>query len=224
MGQRLDFITKIHTSTPRDYLKERVLNCDKAACAVIAKKFGKDYWDGNRKYGYGGYRYDGRWRPFAQKLADHYCLKPGHRVLDIGCGKGFLLYELTQVVPGIQIAGIDVSSYAVGHAKEEVRPFLKVGDARRRLPYPSRSFDFVMSINVLHNFQNYELEKAFSEIERLARGNKKYIVVDAYRNDREKVNLMYWQLTCECFYTPREWEWLFKKSNYRGDYGFITYE
>ena len=222
MGQSLDFISRIHKSTPRNYIKERVLNCDKAACAKIAKKFGKDYWDGDRKYGYGGYRYDGRWRPLAEKLAKHYRLKPTDRILDVGCGKGYLLYEFTQVVPGIQIAGIDISRYAIRHAKEEVKPFLKVGDARR-LPYPDRRFDFVVSINVLHNLYLYDLEKSLKEIERVARGNKKYLVLDSYRNDRQKTNLMYWQLTCECFYTPKEWEWIFKDSGYRGDYGFIYY-
>ena len=223
MGKNLDFITKIHTSTKRDYLKERVLNVDKAACAAIAKKFGFDYWDGDRKYGYGGYQYDGRWRPMAEKIAKHYRLKAGMSVLDIGCGKGYLLYELTQVVPGIKISGLDVSRYAISRSKEEVRPFLRVGDARR-LPYNRGRFDLVLSINVLHNLYIQDLEKALKEIERVARGNKKYLVVDAYRNDREKVNLMYWQLTCECFFTPAEWEWIFKASGYRGDYGFIFYE
>jgi len=223
MGQRIDLISKIHKNTPRDYLKERVLNCDKAACAKIAKKFSRDYWDGDRKYGYGGYRYDGRWRPLAKRLAERYKLKSGDRVLDIGCGKGYLLYELTQVVPGIKIAGIDISRYAVSHAKKEVKHFLRVGDARR-LSYKNRSFDLVISINVLHNFYNYDLQKALREVERVSADNKKYIVVDSYRNDREKVNLMYWQLTCECFYTPLEWQWLFQQSGYSGDYGFIYYE
>ena len=223
MGKHIDFISKIHKSTPRDYLKERVLNCDKAACARVAKKFGKDYWDGDRKYGYGGYRYDGRWRKLAQALADHYRLKATDRVLDVGCGKGFLLYELTQVVPGIQIVGIDISRYAIDHAKKEVKPFLRVGDARR-LPYKNSSFDLILSINVLHNFENFDLDKSLKEIERVGKGNKKYIVVDSYRNDSEKVNLMYWQLTCESFYTPQAWAWIFKKSGYRGDFGFICYE
>lgn len=219
----LDFVGKIHKRTKRDYLKERVLHVDKAQCAAVAKKFGKDYWDGDRKYGYGGYRYDGRWRQLAGALARHYRLKPGDRVLDIGCGKGYLLYDLTQVVPGIEITGIDVSRYALRNAKEEVRSRLRLGSAVR-IPFPNKSFDFVVSINVLHNLYNYDLFKALKEIERVCRGNKKYIVTDSYRNEREKVNLLYWQLTCVCFYTPKEWEWIFRKSGYRGDYGFITYE
>ncbi len=141
----------------------------------------------------------------------------------MGCGKGYLLYEFTQVIPGIQVAGLDISRYAIRHAKEEVKPFLRVGDARR-LPYKDHHFNFVLSINVLHNFENFDLDKALKEIERVSKDNKKYIVVDSYRSDREKMNLMYWQLTCESFYTPQAWEWMFKKSGYRGDHGFIYYE
>lgn len=219
----LDFISKIHKHTKRDYLKERVLGCDKAACAVVAKRFGKDYWDGDRKYGYGGYRYDGRWRSMAERMAKYYQLKPGQKILDVGCGKGFLLYEFTQVVPGIEVAGIDISKYAVSHAKQEVKNFLRVGNAAK-LPWKEKSFDFIVSINTLHNLYNYDLRKALSEIERVARGNQKYIVVDSYRDEREKVNLLYWQLTCESFYTPEEWRWVFKEAHYRGDYGFVFYE
>ncbi len=218
-----DFIQKIHKSTPRNYLKERVLHCDKAACAVVAKKFGKDYWDGDRKYGYGGYHYDGRWRGLAKKLVQHYRLRSGDRVLDIGCGKGYLLYEFTQIVPGLQIAGLDISRYAIRHARKEVKPFLKYGTAAC-LPYKNGSFDLIVSINTLHNLPLYDLIRALKEIERVGRGRKKYLVMDSYRTEREKVNLLYWQLTCECFFTPKEWEWLFKQSGYQGDHGFIYYE
>jgi protein-L-isoaspartate(D-aspartate) O-methyltransferase len=218
---QLDFISLIHTRTPRNYLS-RVVGVDKAECAAVARRFDRDYWDGDRKHGYGGYRYDGRWRLLAEKLVQHYGLKPGQRVLDIGCGKGYLLYDLLQTLPGLEVAGLDISTYAIGHAPDEVRPFLRVGDAVE-LPWPDQSFDLVVSINTLHNLHNYRLVQALREIERVARGGK-YLVVDAYRNEREKVNLLYWQLTCVCFYTPREWEWLFEQSNYRGDYGFVFYE
>lgn len=217
----IDLIAKVHNQTQRNYLEERVLNCDKAECATVAKQFGKDYWDGDRKHGYGGYRYDGRWKSLATDLANHYNLKPGDKILDIGCGKGYLLYEFTQLLPGVEIAGLDISQYALENAKEEVNPFLQLGNAIE-LPYEDHYFDLVVSINTLHNLYNYDLHKALKEIERVGK-EKKYIVVDGYRNEREKVNLLYWQLTCECFYTPEEWEWLFEVSGYTGDYCCIYY-
>lgn len=217
----LEFITKVHTATKRDYLG-RVNAHDKAHCAEIASQFGKDYWDGERHLGYGGYRYDGRWRPVAQALADHYQLKPGMRVLDVGCGKAFLLYELTQVVPGLHVAGIDISAYAIEHAKEEVKPLLTVNRAEA-LPFADDSFDLVISLNSLHNLPNYALHAALREIERVGKANK-YIVIESFRNEREKVNLLYWQLTCRAFYDPQEWEWMFKQAGYTGDYGCIYFE
>lgn len=217
----VDFVMKLHTNTKRDYL-ERVVNYDKASCAEIATQFGRDYWDGDRRYGYGGYRYDGRWRPVAEAMARHYGLKAGDTILDVGCGKGFLLYEFTQVIPGVHVAGLDISQHAIDHAKEEVKPFLKVGNAVS-LPWPDRSFDFVVSVTTLHNLYNYELRQALHEIERVGRGTK-HIILDAYRNEQEKANLMYWQLTLRAFYTPKEWEWLLADSGYTGDYSYIAFE
>ena len=217
----LDFIEKIHRSTPRNYL-DRVLRVNKADCALIAKQFGKDYWDGDRHYGYGGYTYDGRWRPVAQAMAQHYGLKAGDRILDVGCGKGYLLYEFTQVVPGVEIVGLDVSEYAVENAKEEVKPFLRVGTAVQ-LPFPDHSFDFVISINTLHNLYIYDLFKAIQEIQRVGK-SKRYVLMDSYRNEQEKVNLMYWQITCEIFFTPKESEWFLQMSGYSGDHGFVFFE
>jgi ubiquinone/menaquinone biosynthesis C-methylase UbiE len=218
----LDLISTVHQSTRRDYLG-RVTAVDKASAAEIALRFDYDYWDGDRQYGFGGYVYDGRWRPVAEKIATHYHLAAGHRVLDVGCGKGFLMYELTQVVPGLIVEGLDISAYAIANAKPEVKPFLRQGDARR-LPYDTDSFDFVYSINTLHNLFIDALWDAVSEIERVGRGRAKHITVEGYRNEREKVNLMYWQLTCRAFHTPGEWEWLFNKIGYAGDYGCIFFE
>lgn len=217
----IDFVMKLHTATKRNYV-QRVVEYDKAECAEKAIQFGKDYWDGERRYGYGGYKYDGRWRVVAEAMAKQYGLKPGDKILDVGCGKGFLLYDFTQVIPGVFVAGIDVSRYGIENAKPEARPFLKVESATE-LPFPDKSFDFVYSINTLHNLYNFELKKALKEIERVGKG-KKHITVEAYRNEREKANLLYWQLTCRSFYTPEEWAWFMKESGYTGDFGCIYFE
>ena len=217
----IDFIQPVHQATKRDYLA-RVLAGNKAGFATIAKRFDIDYWDGSRNTGYGGYKYDGRWQPVARRLVEHYGLKAGQRVLDVGCGKGFLLHDLGLVVPGLTIAGLDVSSYAIENARNEVSEFLKVGDAVS-LPYPDGHFDLVISVNTLHNLRLPELEIALREIERVGKSNK-YIVMDGYRTEQEKVNLLYWQLTCECFFTPEEWEWVFAKCGYHGDYSLVYFE
>lgn len=218
----VDFLTTVHTSTKRNYI-QRVVEHDKAHCAEIACRFDRDYWDGERHLGYGGYRYDGRWRKVAQAMVDHYGLKPGARILDVGVGKGFLLYEFTQVLPGCEVVGIDISEYAVANAKEEVRPFLEVGNVRDLSRYADHSFDFVYSINTLHNLYLQDLWPALQEFERVGKTHK-HITVEGYRTEAEKVNLMYWQLTCRAFHTPREWEFLFAKTGYTGDYGLIFFE
>ncbi len=201
---------------------QRVVEYDKAECAQIARRFDKDYWDGDRKYGYGGYKYDGRWVAVAERLAAHYGLQPGARILDVGCAKGFLLHDLKAVVPDASVAGLDISRYALEHAVDDVRGRLVEGTAAR-LPYADKSFDLVVSINTLHNLRVFDLESALREIERVGRGPT-YIVVDTFRNEREKVNLLYWQLTCQCFYTPEDWQWWFDRTGYSGDYSFVWFE
>lgn len=217
----VDFIERVHTSTRRNYL-ERVIEHDKAECATVSKQFGKEYWDGDRRYGYGGYYYDGRWFSVAENIANYYGLNADAKILDIGCGKGFLLYELTQVLAQASVTGLDISQYAIDNAKEEVRPLLQVGNAVE-LPFEDNSFDLVISINTLHNLYNFDLKKALQEMERVGKQHK-YMVVDSYRTEQEKVNLLYWQVTCECFYTPQEWEWFFQESGYTGDYSYVFYE
>jgi SAM-dependent methyltransferase len=220
----VDFLSAVHRSTRRDYLG-RVNDPEypKARAAELAKKWGYDYWDGDRRINYGGYRYmPGRWEMVARAIVEHYGIKPGDKILDVGCGKGFLLYDFTLVVPGVEVFGIDVSEYAIEHAKEEVKDRLRVGNANS-LPHPDKHFDLVYSINTLHNLHNYDLDRSLREIERVGRKHK-YVCVESYRNEVEKANLLYWQVTCEAFCTPQEWEWWFRQTGYSGDHSFIFFE
>lgn len=217
----LHFIDSIHSATTRDYLA-RVRTGRKLEYSLRARQFGEDYWDGSRDTGYGGYRYDGRWRPFAEKLASHYQLQKNQKVLDVGCGKGFLLYELQQVVPGLIVEGLDISEYALRNCKKEMARFLRRGDAAQLGEIPPDSYDLVLSINTLHNLQLPDLWHALMNLERISRLHK-YLVVDSYRNVAEMLNLMHWQLTCECYFSPGEWQFLFRQSGYRGDWDFVCF-
>ena len=219
-GRQIDFTQSLHERTARDYVA-RVTDGDKAACAEIASQYGAEYWDGERRYGYGGYRYDGRWRAIAQRIADTYNLAPGDRILDIGCGKGYLLYEFTQVVPCVEVAGLDVSEYALAHAKDEVRAYLTLGSAAS-LPYPQSSFDLVVTLGTFHNLGIADLWSALREVERVRRRDA-YVMVESYRNEREKVNLLNWQLTCRSFFSVEDWKWIYRETGYSGDYGFIYF-
>lgn len=220
----IDFLSSVHKSTNRDYIA-RVNDSEfpKAKAAELAKKWDFDYWDGDRRICYGGYRYmPGRWAPVAQAMIEHYGIKAGDKILDIGCGKGFLLYEISLLVPGVEIYGIDISGYAIENSKEEIKDRLQVGNATA-LPFPDNYFDFVFSITTLHNLHNYDLDKALREMQRVAKKNS-YLCVESYRNEVEKANLLYWQVTCEAFCTPEEWDWWFKLTRFTGDHSFIYFE
>ena len=219
----IDFMSPIHKSTKRDYLgRVNDSSYPKARAAALAKKYDFDYWDGDRRVNYGGYKYiEGRWTPVAKQMLDHFKLGNSNRVLDIGCGKGFQLYEFAKINPKLELYGIDISEYALSNGKEEIKDRLIKGNANS-LPWEDNYFDLAFSITTLHNLYNYDLEKALLEISRVSKNQ--YICVESYRNEDEKANLLYWQVTCEAFCTPEEWLWWFEKTKYKGDYSFIFFE
>ena len=155
-------------------------------------------------------------------MIDYYKLKPGDKILDVGCGKGFQLYELSVQLPGLELKGVDISEYAISNCKEEISEDLIVCNANS-LPFPDNHFDYVFSINTLHNLHTFDLFSALKEIERVGKNNK-YVCVESYETEEQKANLLYWQVTCEAFYTPKEWEWWFKQTGYLGDHSFIFFD
>ena len=220
MGRLKEIITPLHTSTSRDYLARMV--DDKIACMEVAREFEREYWDGDRRYGYGGYRYDGRWKPVAEELIQIYELRSDARILDIGCGKGHLIYELSKLLPDSEISGCDISAHALANVPPAVKHCFRHHRAELPYPFDDRTFDLVVSIGALHNLTLPDLETALSEIERV--GTSRYVLMESYRNTAELFNLQCWALTCESFFSPVEWTWLFKKFGYTGDYEFIYFE
>ena len=221
MGEMKNFITTLHQSTSRNYIER--MNNDKIECMIEAKKYGENYWDGDRKFGYGGYKYiPGRWKPLAEKLIETYKLKPNSKILDVGCGKGFLLFEIKKIIPEIEVVGIDSSHYGLDNAHPDIKEFLFNHNAQDKLPFSDNEFDLVITVTTFHNLKLFELADALAEIERVA--SKGYLVVESYRQESELFNLQCWALTCESFFDDKEWQWLFNKFGYTGDYEFIYFE
>ena len=188
----------------------------------VAKRFEREYFDGDRGQGYGGYRYDGRWIPVAERFRDHYRLAAGQRILDVGCAKGFLLHDLRRIVPGICVVGLDVSSYAIEQAMADVRPRLVRGSAER-LPFEDRTFDLVVSINTVHNLERAACVRALADIERVSRRHR-YVQVDSWLNDVQREKFERWQLTAQTYSDPAGWRSLFAEAGYRGDYYWTVTE
>jgi ubiquinone/menaquinone biosynthesis C-methylase UbiE len=221
MGRLLEIVTPLHTATKRDYMAR--MNDDKIACSLKAREYEADYWDGERRYGYGGYRFiEGRWAPVAQGLIETYGLKAGSSVLDVGCGKGFLLYEMLKLQPGLKVAGFDISRHGLANAHPAVKPYLFDYRAQDAYPYGDGQFDLVISLGTLHNLRLYELQTALREIERVGRAS--YVMVEAYRTVAELHNLQCWALTAESILHTAEWIWLYGQLGYSGDYEFIYFD
>lgn len=214
MGREIDLLVN-YPKTKRD-VKERGAEKTEEDRA-IARQFGKDFFDGDRKHGYGGYNYNPRfWQPVVPTFREHFGLTESSSVLDVGCGKGFMLYDLSKVIAGIAVRGIDISEYAIANAIEDMKPHVEVGDAKK-LPFEDDSFDVVISINTVHNLEREQCGQALKEIERVSRG-KSFITVDAYRSEEEKEAMSAWNLTAKTIMQVDEWKAFFAEIGYHGDY------
>lgn len=187
----------------------------------ISKQFGFEYFDGDRRYGYGGFNYNPRfWTDTVKLFRDHYQLAPNAAILDIGCAKGFMLTDFKKLMPEAKLAGLDISAYAVEHATPEVKDIIQVGDARR-LPFADKSLDLVIAINTLHNLKRAECIQALREVERVRRGAA-FVMVDGWHNDADCQAMKEWVLTAETMMHADEWRVLFAEAGYTGDYFFWT--
>ena len=221
MGELLNIVTPLHQATQRDYLARMVDN--KVEAMLVAKQYESDYWDGDRRYGYGGYSYmPGRWKPVAEALIHRYGLTNDSRILDVGCGKGYLLYEIQLLLPKVTIVGFDISNHGLASRHPEFKGELFQGRAEEPYPFPDKSFDLVISITTLHNLRLPELQVALGEIERV--GKRGYVMLESYRNELEFFNLECWALIAESLLDDREWVWLYDHFGYTGDYEFIYFE
>jgi ubiquinone/menaquinone biosynthesis C-methylase UbiE len=221
MGKLVNITTSLHESSKREYLARMV--DDKVNCMNIAKQYGKDYWDGDRRYGYGGYSYiPGRWKPVAETLIQKYNLTNTSSVLDVACGKAYLLYEMKLLLPGLRVVGFDISKHGLADAKAEIRDSLFIHSASDPFPFQDKEFDLVISLGCFHNLRIFELESALAETQRV--GKQGYVMLESYRNDLEQFNLQCWALTCESFFDHEEWPWIYRHFGYNGDYEFIYFE
>ncbi len=184
----------------------------------ISRQYGFEYFDGDREYGYGGYRYDGRWVAIAEDMIEHWNLQPGMRVLDLGCAKGFLVKDFMKAMPGLEAFGLDIAEYALLHCEPEVVGRLHLGDIHNALPFPDHSFDAIVCINTLHNLRRLDAIKALREIERVTRDSKAYVQVDSYRTEEERELFLDWVLTAFTHDYPDGWKKLFDEAGYKGDY------
>jgi SAM-dependent methyltransferase len=184
---------------------------------ALARKFGKEFFDGDRSHGYGGFSYMSRfWTPVVPTFQEYFSLTSESSLLDVGCAKGFMLHDIAQVIPDITLKGIDISDYAITHAIEDMQSYVDVADARK-LPFDDNSFDVVISINTIHNLEKDELATALKEIERVSKG-KSFITVDAYSSEEERERMYAWNLTAKTIMSVDEWVSFFNEVGYTGDY------
>jgi ubiquinone/menaquinone biosynthesis C-methylase UbiE len=219
MGRRVNLLRSLPVSKRNLQARKDGKSAD---VIRISSEFGEMYFDGPREYGYGGYRYDGRWIPVARDIVAHFGLRAGQRVLDVGCAKGFLVKDLLSVCSGLEVFGIDVSTYALHQCEPEVIGRLHRGSADD-LPFPDNSFDAVLSINTIHNLDRDGCVRALKEMQRLAPGCG-YVRVDSYATPEQRALFEDWVLTARFHDYPDGWLSVFEEAGYTGDYDWTVLE
>lgn len=214
MGQEINLFDRYPQSKrPIDERGQQITEEHRAT----ARKFDVEYFDGERLTGYGGYSYHPRfWTETVKRFADHYGLAPDARVLDVGCAKGFMMYDFLQLMPELRIQGVDVSEYAKTHAKPEVADRISIANAKD-LPFEDNSFDLVIAINSIHNLALDDCKQALREIERVS-AKDSFVMIDAWRNEAEHQALLKWNLTALTYMSTDDWKQTFEEVGYSGDY------
>tara|TARA_B100002019_G_C21069369_1_gene498212 strand:- start:47 stop:709 length:663 start_codon:yes stop_codon:yes gene_type:complete len=214
IGKEIDLL--INYPKPKRDLESR-LEGKSEEVRKIARKFGKEFFDGKRDYGYGGFNYHPRfWEKVVPTFKDFYGLKKGMKILDVGCAKGFMMYDFFRLIPGIEIKGIDISKYAIQKCLPEMKNKVEVANAKS-LPFKDNSFDLVISINTIHNLNREDCAKALKEIERVSIKNS-FITVDAFSNEIEKKQMYAWNLTAKTIMSTEDWKTFFEEAGYSGDF------
>ena len=204
-----------YTRTKRDVMSRAAEKTEEDR--IIARKFEKEFFDGDRKYGYGGFSYNPKyWTEVVRDIIAYYHLTKDSTLLDIGCAKGFMLFDFKQALPELIVKGIDISAYAIEHAKEEIKPFVSVGNAENLHVFKDKEFDLIISINTLHNLPLEKCKLALQQIERI--GRHSFITVDAWRTEEEKKRMLSWNLTAKVLMHVDDWKKLFDEIGYKGDY------
>jgi ubiquinone/menaquinone biosynthesis C-methylase UbiE len=214
VGIEIDLLAR-YPKTVRDV--QQRLESKSDADREIARKFGYDFFDGDRRHGYGGLNYDPRYWSLATKdIVKHFELDDGARILDVGCAKGFMLKDLQENFPKIEVFGVDISNYAIEHAHPDIKKRVTVADAQN-LPFEDNSFDLVVSINTIHNLEAEGCAKALKEIQRVS-SKKSFITVDAFETEIERQRMFAWNLTAKTIMSKSDWLKFFNENDYTGDY------
>jgi ubiquinone/menaquinone biosynthesis C-methylase UbiE len=215
-----NFFSTKHNKVVRNYLQR--MREEKVKCMQVAKEYGYHYWDGDRKYGYGGYNYiPGYHTDLAKKIIKKYKLNNNSKILDVGCGKGFLAYEIKRIIKSEYIYGTDISTYAKKNALKDFKNNIKIHNLTNKFLYKNNYFDLVLCTNVLHNLRIEEIVLALQEINRISK--KQFVCVESYRNEKEQFNLQCWALTAETLVDVKTWKWILKLSKFKGNYEFIYF-